>query len=90
MLRVGRSMRVSTRVDVTGVGYLVRMSAAVADTVRRRDHVCMPGANAVHLVAARVVPVMASAMAARETEECHGGHAGGSENHAEDVKVHLY
>jgi len=46
--------------------------------------------DAVHLVAARVVPVMASAMAAREAEEGHGGHTSGSENHAEDVKVHLY
>jgi hypothetical protein len=44
----------------------------------------------VHLVAARIVSLVPSAMAARKAEECHGGHAGGSKNHAEDVEVHLY
>jgi hypothetical protein len=29
-------------------------------------------------------------MAARKTEEGHSGHAGGSENHAKDVEVHLF
>ena len=47
-------------------------------------------ADAVHLVPSRMVGVVASTMAARKTEEGHGGHAGGSENHAEDVEVHLF
>ena len=37
----------------------------------------------------RIVAVVSSAMAARKTEEGHGGHAGGSKNHAEDVEVHF-
>jgi hypothetical protein len=46
--------------------------------------------DAVHLMAARIVGMMSPAMAAGETEERHGGHAGASQNHAEDVEVHLY
>jgi hypothetical protein len=46
-------------------------------TVRRAD--------AMHLVAARVVAVMSPAVAAGKTEKRHGSHAGGSENYTEDV-----
>jgi hypothetical protein len=46
--------------------------------------------DAVHLVAARVVGLMSPAMAAGEAEERHRGHSGASQNHAEDVEVHLY
>lgn len=46
-------------------------------------------ADAVHLVPGGIVSLMPSAMAARKTEKGHGGHTRGSENHAEDVEVHL-
>ena len=49
----------------------------------------MRPADAVHRVPGGIVGVVSSAMA-RKTEEGHGGHAGGSENHAEDVEVHLF
>ena len=48
----------------------------------------MRPADAVHRVPGGIVGVVSSAMA-RKTEEGHGGHAGGSENHAEDVEIHL-
>ncbi len=47
-------------------------------------------ADAVHFVTSCIVGVVSSTMAARKTEEGHGGHARGSENHAEDVEVHLF
>ena len=50
----------------------------------------MRPADAVHLVPGCIVGMVPSAMAARKTEEGHGGHARGSENHAEDVEVHLF
>jgi hypothetical protein len=46
-------------------------------------------ADAVHLVTARIVAVVRRAMTAAEAKECHGGHARGSENHTENVEVHL-
>jgi hypothetical protein len=64
--------------------YVVSVSSNMA------DRVAVGRADAVHLVTARIVGVMSPAVATREAEEGHGGHAGGSENHAEDVKVHLY
>ena len=75
----GLSMRGHMSVDAR-----VREPVSVADCVAVRR------ADAVHLVTARVVGVMSPAVATREAEEGHGGHARGSENHAEDVKVHLY
>jgi hypothetical protein len=47
-------------------------------------------ADTVHLVPARIVTVVHAAVTAAEAKECHGGHARGSENYAEDVEVHLY
>jgi hypothetical protein len=78
-----------------------RMNDAVGNTadmwnafdvryVRRTYRMSVRGAGPVHLVPARIVGVMSPAVTARKAEECHGGHAGGSENHAEDVEVHLY
>jgi hypothetical protein len=46
-------------------------------------------ADTVHLVPARIVTVVRAAVTAAEAEECHGGHARGSENHTENVEVHL-
>jgi hypothetical protein len=77
-------------VDVARVRYFVRVSRAVSDTMTRRDRVPVWSADPVHLVPAGIVGVMSPAVTARKAEECHGGHAGGSENHAEDVEVHLY
>jgi hypothetical protein len=51
----------------------------------RSDWVTVRRADAVHLVAARIVAVMSPTVAAGKTEKRHGSHAGGSENHAEDV-----
>ena len=45
--------------------------------------------DTVHLVPASIVAVMRRPMAAAEAKECHGCHARGSENHAENVEVHL-
>lgn len=56
--------------------------------MRRRDRVTVRATGAMHLVAARVVRLVSRGMAAREAEERHGGHAGGSKNDAEDVEVH--
>ena len=46
------------------------------------------GADAVHLVATRVV-AMASTVTACESEKRHRSHAGGTQNHTEYVEVHL-
>ena len=66
-----------------------RRVSTVRYTVGRRDRMRVAWADAVHLVAAGMVTLVPSAMAARKAEEGHGGHAGGSKNHAEDVEVHL-
>ena len=80
-------MRVIAR--VRQVVPVSRYVSTVRDTVRRSYRMSMRGPDSVHLVAARIVSLVPSAMAARKAEECHGGHAGGSKNHAEDVEVHL-
>jgi hypothetical protein len=54
-------------------------------TVRRAD--------SVHLVPTGIVAVVSAAMmratvTAGKSEERHGSHAGRSEHHAEDVKIH--
>ena len=61
----------------------------VRDAVRRSYRVSVRGPDPMHLVAAGIVAVVSSAMAARKAEDGHGGHAGGSKNHAEDVEIHL-
>ena len=61
---------------------------SVRDAVRRRDRVSVSRPDP-HVVAGRVVPVV-SAVTAGKAEERHGGHPGGSENHGEDVEIHLY
>ena len=71
-------------------GLSMRGHMSVDARVREPVSVAVRRADAVHLVTARVVGVMSPAVATREAEEGHGGHARGSENHAEDVKVHLY
>ena len=63
--------------------------STVRDAVRWSDRVSVRSPDPVHLVAAGIVAVVSSAMAARKAEEGHGGHAGGSKNHAEGVEVHL-
>ena len=63
-------------------GVAVRWRNSV--TVGRSDRVAVRRANSVHLVATRVMALM-STVAARKTEKRHGSHAGGSENHTEDV-----
>ena len=45
-------------------------------------------ADAVKLVAAGIVAVMARAVTARETEESHCGHPSSAEYQTEDVEVH--
>src|SRR6266446_1674331 len=45
--------------------------------------------DTVHLVPASIVAVMRRPMTAAEAKECHGCHSRGSENHAENVEVHL-
>ena len=62
---------------------------AVRDTVRRRYRMSVRSRDPVHLVPAGIVAVVSPAMAAGKTEDGHGGHAGGSKNHAEDVEIHL-
>ena len=57
------------------------------DAMNGRNRVTVP-TNPVHLVAACSMAVVSSAVTARKTEECHGGHAGRSENDAENVEVH--
>jgi hypothetical protein len=60
----------------------VRVSARMGYIIEVRD--------TVHVVAGGIVGVMSPAVTARKAEESHCGHAGGSENHGEDVKIHLY
>jgi len=81
------------------MGYIVCVGGSVSRgygmTVRRANRVggthlvCVRGADSVEIVAARVVTVMASAVAARKSEERHRSHAGGAEYHTENVEVHL-
>ena len=73
----------------------VRFSADVFDcmdrcvsAVRRRIRMRVRRADAVRLVATGVVAV-ASTVTAREAQERHRSHAGGTQNHAEYVEVHL-
>ncbi len=81
MVRVRRGVIVS-RMSVSHVRVTTCMRKVVPVSANVSD--------AVHLMAARIVGMMSPAMAAGETEERHGGHAGASQNHAEDVEVHLY
>jgi len=90
-VRVSVAVRARVRV-VTAVRQVVPMSryvSTVRDAVRRSDRVSVRSPDPVHLVAAGIVAVMSSAMAARKAEDGHGGHTGGSKNHAEDVEIHL-
>ena len=91
LVRVSVAVRARVRVvaRVRQVVPVTRYVSNVRDTVRRSYRVSVRGPDAVHLVAARIVAVVSSAMAARKAEEGHGGHTGGSKNHAEDVEVHL-
>jgi hypothetical protein len=86
------SVSVAVRVVATvrQVMAVPRYVSTVRDAVRWSDHVSVRSPDPVHLVAAGIVAVVSSAMAARKAEEGHGGHAGGSKNHAEDVEVHLF
>jgi hypothetical protein len=86
---VGVSVAVRVVAGVRQVVPVSRYVSTVRDAVRRSDRVSVRSPDPVHLVAAGIVAVVSSAMAARKAEECHGGHAGGSKNHAEDVEVHL-
>ena len=61
---------------------------SVRDAVRRRDRVSVSRPDP-HVVAGGIVPVVSSVTAGK-AEERHGGHPGGSENHGEDVEIHLY
>ena len=61
---------------------------SVRNAVRRRDRVSVSRPDP-HVMAGRIVPVVA-AVTAGKAEERHGGHSGGSENHGEDVEIHLY
>ena len=72
-----------------GVRDVVRMSASVANAVRSPNGVTVRRADPMHVVATDIVAMTSPAVAAGEAEEGHGGHAGGSENHAEEVEVHL-
>jgi hypothetical protein len=85
--RVRWEMRVASR--VRQIVPVSRYVSAVRDTVRCRGRMSVGRPDSVHLVAGRIVTVVPSAMAARKAEEGHGGHTGGSKNHAEDVEVHL-
>ena len=62
---------------------------SVRDAVRRRDRVSVSRPDP-HVVAGRIVTVLSPAVATGKSEERHGGHSGGSENHSEDVEIHLY
>ena len=73
------------RRNTTDVHDLMR---PLRDAVRRRDRVSVGRPDA-HVVAGRIVPVVSSVTAGK-AEERHGGHPGGSENHGEDVEIHLY
>ena len=63
-------------------GVAMRRGNSVA--VGRSNRVGVRSANSVHFMATRIVAVMAT-MAAGKAEKRHGSHAGGSENHTEDV-----
>jgi len=86
---VGVSVAVRVVATVRQVVPVSRYVSTVRDAVRRSDRVSVRSPDSVHLVAAGIVAVVSSAMAARKAEEGHCGHAGGSKNHAEDVEVHL-
>ena len=45
--------------------------------------------DAVHIVAGCIMATVPAGVAARETEEGHGGHPGGAEDQGEDVEVQL-
>src|SRR3954469_6295101 len=70
------------------------MGRADRHPVRRRDIVTVRAADrvrrddAVQFVAGGILTVMASAVTAREAEESHRGHTGGTEYHAKNVEVH--
>jgi hypothetical protein len=91
IVRVGVAVRARVRVVATvrQVVPVSRYMSTMRATVRRSNGMSVAGPDPVHLVAAGIVAVMSSAMAARKAEEGHGGHAGGSKNHAEDGEVHL-
>jgi hypothetical protein len=81
--------------NVAGRRSSVRVHTVTSRAMRDGRAGCMSGrtavdmtGDAVELVAAGVVSV-ASTMTARESKERHGSHAGGTENHAEYVEVHL-
>ena len=90
-VRVSVAVRARVRVVATvrQVMPVTRYVSTMRDTVRRSYRMPMRGPDPVHLVAAGIVAVVSSAMAARKAEDGHGGHAGGSKNHAEDVEIHL-
>jgi len=90
-VRVSVAVRARVRVVATvrQVVPVSRYVSTVRDAVSRSDRMSVCSPDSVHLVAARIVSLVPSAMAARKAEECHGGHAGGSKNHAEDVEIHL-
>ena len=92
LVRVSVAVRARVRVvaRVRQVVPVTRYVSTVRDTVRRSYRMSMRRPDSVHLVAAGIVAVVSSAMAAGKAEEGHGGHAGGSKNHAEDVEVHLF
>src|SRR3982751_1333686 len=73
--------------DVGGAGDMRhRVSRRDAMTMRAADRVRRD--DAVQFVAGGIVTVMASAVTAREAEESHRGHTGGTEYHAKNVEVH--
>jgi hypothetical protein len=61
---------------------------SVRATVSRASRVEV-AANAVEFVAGGIVRVMASTVTAGESQKRHGSHAGGTQNHAEYVEIHL-
>jgi hypothetical protein len=62
---------------------------SLRDAVGRRNRMPMRRPDP-HVVAGRIVTVLSPAVATGKSEERHGGHPGGSENHSEDVEIHLY
>ena len=74
--------------DLRNTSYVHDFVRAVGDAVRRRDRVSVSRPDP-HVVAGCIVAVV-SAVTAGKAEERHGGHPGGSENHGEDVEIHLY
>ena len=87
---VGVSVAVRVVAAVRQVVPVSRYVSTMREAVGRSDRMSVRSPDPVHLVAARIVSLVPSAMAARKAEEGHGGHAGGSKNHAEDVEIHLY